>query len=240
MRFSGLRPTRQPQINGLTRKRHFREVLLRPMWLIILAAWTVFSFAADFRDNFLAPELKAAWETRVVLGWLPQWDWHVWLIGVLSIVVVAMFESSFRMRRSDIALLQKWVGNGAFHAEFLRLYNRGRRLSSDCDEFPTIPLPEAETVKWVNDTEAFLLTRTPEPLNDLYAAMFHEDPRLTKPLGVFGETAQAQLRYKIDCHKYQLNKIMNSLTMMRLSGVANQFGPETLPSSLTASQNPTQ
>lgn len=206
-----------------TRWQHLREVLLRPMWLIILAAWTAFSFAADIRDNFLAPELQKTWATRALL---PNWDWHVWLVGVLIICVIAIFESSFRGRREDNTLLQKWIGNGAFHTEFLQLYNRGRRLSSDCDEFPQMALPEAETETWIKDTETFLATKTPPPLNELYVGMFHEDPRLTKPMGSWGELPQSKLRYKIDCHKYQLNKIMSSLTMMRMSGVANQLGPD--------------
>jgi hypothetical protein len=135
-------------------------------------------------------------------------------------------EQNFRQRRRADVLLQKWIGNGAFHADFLRLYNRGRRLSDDCDEFPQKPLPEAETEIWVKNVEAFLRTRTSEPLNDLYLGMFHEDAKLSKPSGSWGELPQSKLRYKIDCHVYQLHQIMNSLATMRLSGVANQFGPD--------------
>ncbi|MCA1627095.1 MAG: hypothetical protein LC742_03950 [Acidobacteria bacterium] len=152
------------------------------------------------------------------------------MMGMLFICVMAMFEMTFRQRRSDTTLLQKWIGNGAFHADFLRIYNRGRKLSTNCDEYPQLPLPEAETDTWIRDAETFLSTQTPEPLNELYVAMFHEDPGLTKPVGHWGETPQAKLRYKIDCHKHQLNKIMSSLAMMRVSGVANQFGPNGLPS----------
>lgn len=196
------------------------------MWLIALFAWSVFSFATDIRDNFLSPEIRNAWETRAVLRWLPAMDWHVWLIGVLTIAVLALFETTFRQRQKDYVLLQKWIGNGTFHADFLRLYNRGKRLSDDCDEFPQKPLPEAETEQWVKDVETFLRTGTSEPLNDLYLKMFHEDAKLSKPFGQWGELPQSKLRYKIDCHVYQLHQIMNSLTMMRLSGVANQFGPD--------------
>lgn len=199
------------------------------MWLTLGILWTVFSFATDVRDNFLSPEIQREWETRTVLRWLPALDWHIWLVGLLSIVVLALFETSFRQRRSDNVLLQKWIGNGAFHKDFLRFFNRGKRLSDDCDEFPQMPLPQAETEKWVKEVEAFLNTRTPEPLNELYAQMFHEDARLSKPFGSWADLPQSKLRYKIDCHMYQLHQIMNSLTMMRLSGVANQFGPETVP-----------
>lgn len=133
-------------------------------------------------------------------------------------------EQNFRQRRRVDVLLQKWIGNGAFHKDFLRLFNRGKRLSEDCDEFPQRALPEAETENWVKEVEAFLTARTPEPLNDMYVGMFHEDARLSKPGGPW--TPQSQLRYKIDCHTYQLNEIMRSLATMRLSGVANQFGPD--------------
>jgi hypothetical protein len=212
-----------------TRWQHLRQVLLRPMWILFALAWSIFSCATDIRDNFLSAEIQSAWATRVVLGWLPKLDWHVWIMGMLFICVVAMFEMSFRQRRTDTALLEKWIGNGAFHRDYLRLYNRGRRLSDDCDEFPQKPLPEAETKAWVKDTETFLMTRTPEPLNELYIGMFHEDAKLSKPGGPW--TRQSELRYEIDCQVYQLHQIMNSLTMMRLSGVANQFGPDVLSAS---------
>lgn len=197
------------------------------MWVILFFLWTAITTATDIRDNFLSPEIRQAWETRAVLRWLPAWDWHVWLIGVLVLAVMALFETTFRLRQGDHVLLQKWIGTGAFHADFLRLYNQGRRLGDDCNDFPQKPLPEAETEQWVKDVEAFLQTRTPEPLSDLYMGMFHEDARLSKPAGSWGELPQSKLRYKIDCHKHQLNKIMQSLTMMRMSGVANQLGPDT-------------
>lgn len=222
-------PSVQPFTGKLTRWRHLRESLLRPMWVILFILWTVVTTATDIRDNFLSPEIRQAWETRAVLRWLPAWDWHVWLVGVLVITVLALFETTFRVRRGDHELLQKWIGTGAFHADFLRLYNRGKQLSDACDDFPQKALPEAETEQWVKDVEAFISTRTTEPLNDLYLKMFHEDARLSKPFGSWGELPQSKLRYKLDCHVYQLHQIMNSLTMMRLSGVANQFGPDALP-----------
>ena len=188
------------------------------MWLILFFIWTGITIATDIRDNFLSPEIRQAWETRAVLRWLPAWDWHVWLMGVLVIAVLALFETTFRVRRGDHELLQKWIGNGAFHADFLRLYLRGKRLSEDCDEFPQKPLPEAETGQWVNDVEDFLKTRTAEPLNDLYLRMFHEDARLSKPFGSWGELPQSKLRYKLDCHVYQLHQIQLSLNLMRLGG----------------------
>jgi hypothetical protein len=213
-----------PPNTRLTRWQHLRQVLLRPMWLIALIVWSVFSFATDVRDNFLSLEIRQAWETRAVLRWLPAMDWHVWLIGVLTIAVLALFETTFRLRRDDNHLLQKWIGTGAFHADFLRLYNRGKQLSDTCDDFPQKALPEAETEQWVQDVEAFISTRTTEPLNDLYLKMFHEDARLSKPFGSWAELPQSKLRYKIDCHVYQLHQIQISLNLMRWSGIANQLG----------------
>src|ERR1044072_512456 len=67
-------------------------------------------------------------------------------------------ERNLRQRLNADVLLHKWIGNGAFHKDYLRLFNRGKRLSDDCDEFPQTPLPEAETENWVKEVEVFLTT----------------------------------------------------------------------------------
>lgn len=135
-------------------------------------------------------------------------------------------EQNIRQRRTADVLLRKWTGAGDFHKDYIRLSNRGRRLSNDCDEFPQQSLPEAAADEWIKDVDTFLRTRIPEPLTDLLVDMFYEDAKLSKPFGSWAELPQSKLRYKIDCHVYQLTEIVKHLNLMRLSGIANQFGPD--------------
>ena len=83
---------------------YWRRVLLRPWALIVVVSWTLFSHAAVLRDNFLPPDVQQRWTTLTLL---PRWDWWVWVLGVLTITVCIVLETSYRewvkQRRDDEA-----------------------------------------------------------------------------------------------------------------------------------------
>jgi hypothetical protein len=66
------------------------------MWLAVGVAWTLFSNAATARDNLLSAETQKALATERLLTWLPKWDWHVWLIGLLVLVILCLLDGAYR------------------------------------------------------------------------------------------------------------------------------------------------
>lgn len=53
----------------------------------------LFSNAATVRDNFMDSVAQRRWST---LALLPQWGWKGWLLGVLTIGIIAALEGSYR------------------------------------------------------------------------------------------------------------------------------------------------
>jgi hypothetical protein len=84
----------------IKRLKFWGESLGRVMWLLILAAWTLFSNATTIRDNFLSTESQKAWDT---LGLIPKWGWRTWIIGVLVIALAATLEGAYRAHRKHLA-----------------------------------------------------------------------------------------------------------------------------------------
>jgi len=61
------------------------------------------SAAFHFRDNFLPATLRASLDTQAIVK---GWDWHVWMIGTLVIVVAAALEGSYGRHRAVLEDLQ--------------------------------------------------------------------------------------------------------------------------------------
>jgi hypothetical protein len=60
---------------------------------VISGVLAVLSFAANYRDNILPPEKRAAWDTYVLL---PHWPASWWLVLALLVLVFGLLEASYR------------------------------------------------------------------------------------------------------------------------------------------------
>jgi hypothetical protein len=67
---------------------------MRGHWVFTAAAlvWGIFCAITQIRDNFFSPPLQPEYAT---LNVLPNWPWHVWVIGFLVILLIMMFEGAF-------------------------------------------------------------------------------------------------------------------------------------------------
>jgi hypothetical protein len=83
------------------RSQFYEEVLLKPGWLAVLAAWSVLSNSDTISEKFIkpvvSPETWKKWESILMTT---NWPWYVWLIGALAIVLVGAVETGYRLYRT--------------------------------------------------------------------------------------------------------------------------------------------
>ena len=82
----------------LNKRIEFHRKSFRVLWIPVMFLWGLFSNAATLRDNFLPLE----WQQKLAtLKLLPKWQWYVWVIGTLIIVIIALVEGSYRAAQSE-------------------------------------------------------------------------------------------------------------------------------------------
>jgi hypothetical protein len=76
------------------RNRFSFALAVRKHWTfrLLAAAWTLFGTLVIVRDNFLSAEKQQRYATLAIL---PNWPWHVWVIGLLAILLVMVFEGAY-------------------------------------------------------------------------------------------------------------------------------------------------
>jgi hypothetical protein len=74
------------------------------MWLIIFAAWALFSNAATLRDNFFSPETQKTWGT---INLITNLDWRIFVIGLLVIALLMVLEGAYRAHVKTVAKQDK-------------------------------------------------------------------------------------------------------------------------------------
>jgi hypothetical protein len=83
------------------RSQFYKEVLFKPGWLAVLAAWSIVSnsdtITEKFIKPFVAPETWKKWESIFITT---NWPWYVWLIGASVIVLLGAVETGFRLYRA--------------------------------------------------------------------------------------------------------------------------------------------
>lgn len=72
--------------------------------MILLGLWGAFGVLATIRDNFIPVEYRQAWDT---IRLIPKWDLTAWVLVFVLIVLVGLFEGSFRLRRELDGRLQE-------------------------------------------------------------------------------------------------------------------------------------
>lgn len=77
---------------------------LRWGWLVILGVWSVLNVAFTFRDNFLPDDLRAHLSTYTFIA---GWDWRIWVMGCLSIALVAALEGCYRGHHHHLGLARE-------------------------------------------------------------------------------------------------------------------------------------
>src|SRR4051812_25443343 len=90
--------------NWFTRRKLFWKEAFRPMWLIIFAAWALFSNAATLRDNFFSPETQKTWGT---INLITNLDWRIFVIGLLVIALLMVLEGAYRAHVKTVAKQDK-------------------------------------------------------------------------------------------------------------------------------------
>jgi hypothetical protein len=79
------------------RWEHLKQVA-RWWWAMVITAWTLLSLA-DFIMGKMSPDRKAVWDAMWIT---PKWGWKVWIIGLLVITVLMLFEGSYRLQHATI------------------------------------------------------------------------------------------------------------------------------------------
>lgn len=79
----------------MDRFAHARDVVIKPLWLVVFALWTFAGVLQQARDglNDFA-QIKLGVEN--LMGWLPDFSLSTWLVFALVISLLAVFEGSFQ------------------------------------------------------------------------------------------------------------------------------------------------
>lgn len=81
---------------GTGRLRHFQEVVVIPTWRLgVYLVAELVGTALTWRDLLIPPRYQSKWHLDV----LPHWEWGWWAVGTAFILLVTLFEHSFRVRR---------------------------------------------------------------------------------------------------------------------------------------------
>src|SRR5712671_855343 len=73
-------------------------------WLVTLGIWEVLSSVFHFRDNFLPAAIRETLDTQSLVK---HWDWHVWVIGTLAIMVVAALGGCYRKHKGMLSTIEQ-------------------------------------------------------------------------------------------------------------------------------------
>jgi hypothetical protein len=187
------------------RLRFLKTVLLRPVGLVAMGIWTLFSAFATFRDNFLPTDIKERWQT---LALIPGWRWHVWVIGALLIVLVIVFESAYRLyNRLDV--------EASSHADFKRVIDvlgrfleRGRILADKCREEKEPP-PREEADALEHEVEQFLV----EHLGASYVARFRSGANLPMTMTSIRSSEHVKIWAGLERGKARLEQFLQELSI---------------------------
>jgi hypothetical protein len=94
----------------LVARYHFARAI-RGHWAfgVVAFVWTIFSNFTKVRDNFFPPALQQKFS---ILNFIPKWPWHVWVIGLLLILLVMVFEGAYSVhnKKEESALAKSAPG----------------------------------------------------------------------------------------------------------------------------------
>jgi hypothetical protein len=80
---------------GAGRFRHFQEIVVVPAWR--LGAYFVLELVGTvltWRDLLISKSDQSKWRLDV----LPHWDWGFWALGTSAVLLITLFEHSYRVR----------------------------------------------------------------------------------------------------------------------------------------------
>lgn len=125
-----------------SRIEHLYSALILPVWTwIIVGGFVVISVLTWVRDEFLSFEQREAWRIPEIL---PHWSLTTWLICLLIVTLIVLFEGSYRLA----ARLNKRITSIAAEVESLKEKQRPKiRALYD----PTIPNCRAPTALYTTD-----------------------------------------------------------------------------------------
>jgi hypothetical protein len=83
------------------RLQFYKQVLLKPVWLAILAAWSIVSNSDNISEKLIKPNVSPeTWKKWEPFLMTTNWPWYVWLIGALLILSAGAIESGYRLYKA--------------------------------------------------------------------------------------------------------------------------------------------
>lgn len=77
-----------------TRRSTWREIAWRPAVAAVCLIFTIIPALTWLRDEFLPPAIQEKWKLPKLL---PHWPWWVWTIAGLSILILTIGESAYKL-----------------------------------------------------------------------------------------------------------------------------------------------